>query len=242
MSNKPRFEEYQVIIKSPPGANPADFTITLLNPIRLDSHKIYDISLKNAILSASWDTGPLGTAFQVDGVDKIIPSGHWTFASLSKYVEEYFILKALPYSGMSEVTPVEDKVITLRSIASLIGFNEGITLQTGVTLQSTSKVSIGKYSFLSVSCSLVDIESTRSNYQVRPNLRTSLIPDCLEAYQIFDLMDGNDSYGVKATAGIIDSIDIRIADGNGNAISLDFSIPTYFTFKIREIGANGYMS
>ena len=231
-TKKPR-EDYQIIIKSRPGDQPSDFEANLLNQIPLNPHKRYSISLKNAILSASWPTNPKGVAYTVDGVEKIIPDGHFTFDTLADYIKTDMTLLALPYAGKCKVTSVGTKVVILKSLAPLLGFPVDTLVNGSV---GASKVSISPFTFLSVSCSLVDINSTRSNYNVRPILRTSLIPDCLEAYQIFDLCSAESGdYAVKLSPGQIGQFSLRIADENGNPVPLDNDIPTFFTILIKEL-------
>jgi hypothetical protein len=43
----------------------------------LDRDKHYVVGLHNAILTASWNTAPVGVAYTVDGTPITIPTGHY---------------------------------------------------------------------------------------------------------------------------------------------------------------------
>ena len=227
--------ETQVILSSEPGQNPADFDVTLINHIKLDVHKEYRVSLHNAILSASWNTAPVGVAYTVNGVDKSIPAGHFDFNTLKEYIKNDFEIEAITYSGKVKVVVPVGSTVVLKSLAPKIGFATDTSLVAGEHT-STNIASLNPVTFISCSCSLVDINSTRSNVNaIRPTLRTALLPECLEPYQFFDMCRVSDDYEVRSIQHEISTIGIRLTDQDGNTLGLDPSLKTYFTLLIREV-------
>lgn len=226
-------DHHQVVIRSPAGANPTDFTVSLTNPIRLDPHKHYQVSLHNAILTASWVTSPLGTAFTVDGVAVAIPKGHYTFTRLKDYIKSYFSIEAIPHLGKAKITVPAGSTVVLGSIAERLGFDTGVSLTAGEHI-SPNVVAINPVNFLSIHSNIIDVNSTRSNENVRPLLRTAVLPPCLEPYEFFDVCRGSDDYWVKLNRTEINAIDVRVADDVGRTLQVDQSIPTFWTLTIRE--------
>lgn len=226
-------DHHQIIVRSPAGENPADFTVRLTNAIRLNPNKHYVVGLHNAILTASWNTAPLGVAYTVNTTPVSIPTGHFTFETLKEYIKADFTIETIPYSGRVKITIPTGKTVVLGSLADRLGFTAGVSLTAG-NYEGTKTASINTVNFLSVSSNIIDINSTRSNANVRPLLRTALLPSCLGAYDYFDLCSSSDDYYVKCNRNEILTIDIRIEDDAGRTVELDQSIPTYWTLTIKE--------
>ena len=226
---------YQMLIRSPDGADPANFTATLINHIKLDQDKNYVIGLHNGILSASWNTAPLGVAFTHNTVDITIPQGHYTFEELVSFCEPYFGLEAVQPQGKTKITVSAGDTVILKSIAVLLGFTDGDTFTAG-EYTSTGIANLSPVNYLSVHTNIIDINATRSNVNsIRPNIRTALVPPCLKPYEYFDICSNSDDYYVKSTKNEISSIDIRVSDQDGRALQLDRSIPSYWTITIKEL-------
>ncbi len=226
-------DHHQLVIRSPPNENPAEFNVRLTNPIRLDPNKHYVIGLHNAILTSSWNTAPLGVAYTVNGVDVSIPAGHYTFMTIKDLVKDDFVIEAEAPQGKVKITVPAGKTIVLKSIAPKLGFVPDTTLATGEHI-SPNTASVNPVNFISVHTNIIDINSTRSNANIRPLLRTALLPPCLAPYDYFDLCANSDDYYVKCTRNEIVNIDIRVEGDDGVALQLDPSIPTFWTITIKE--------
>ena len=227
-------DHHQLVIRSPPRDNPAEFNVRLTNPIRLVPNKLYVIGLHNAILTSSWNSAPLGVAYTVNGVDVSIPSGHYTFIELKDVVKSDFAIEAVAPQGKVKITVPTGKTIVFKSIASKFGFAPDTTLATGENI-SPSIASVNPVNFISIHTNIIDVNSTRSNANIRPILRTALLPSCLAPYDYFDLCGSSDDYYVKCTRNEIVNIDIRVESNDGTIVQLDPSIPTLFTITIKEV-------
>ena len=226
-------DHHQIVIQSPAGENPADFSVRLTNPIILDPNKHFVIGLHNAILTSSWNTAPLGVAYNVNGVDISIPKGHFSFESLKEYIKGNFIIETVPYLGKVKVIVPAGTTLVLQSIAPLLGFITGDTFTEGEYI-SANIADVSPVNFISVSSNIIDINSTRSNGNLRPLLRTALLPPCLEPYSYFDLCSNSDDYYVKCVRNEVMNIDIRVASDSGAVLDLNPSIPSFWTIIIKE--------
>lgn len=233
MAQKQIKEIYSVTIHSRTGDNPANFTSNLTFPIRLDKDKQYKISLHNAILSASWSTAPTGTAFTFNGSPVTIPAGHYNFDSLKDILSSYMTIEPITTTGRCKIT-VPSGTIVMGTLAASLGFVEGNILGVGDHIGSFT-IAINPVNFINVLCNLVDFNSTRSNINTRPILRTSTLPPCITPFQYFDLCRDTDDYSVKCNNSEISTVEINVTDDNGVTLGLDKDIPTYFTFSIFEI-------
>jgi len=226
-------EIYSITVHSPNGSNPADFQTNLTFPIRLNKDKEYVLSLHNAVLTASWNTAPVGVAFTLDGNPVVIPEGHYNFDSLKTILLPYMTIEAIPTTGRCKIT-VASGTIVMASLAPLLGFVEGNILGVGDHIGSFS-VKINPVNFITVHCNLVDFNSTRSNLNTRPILRTATLPECLAPFDYFDLCRDTDDYFVKCNNSEISSVEIKLTNDIGQSINLDSNIQTYFTISIKEI-------
>lgn len=232
MSNRLERSQHQIVIRSPAGSNPSNFSVNLTHPISLNPNKHYVVALHNGFISASWNTAPVGTAFTFNGSPVVIPRGHYTFETLSAELSAYMTLEAISTTGRCKLTSLGD--IVMGSLAPILGFLEGNILGVGDHIGSYP-ISINPVNFIRVVSNLVDINNTRSNEVNIPILRTSILPKCLSPYEYFDLCGDGDDYYVKANRSEINAVDIRLLDENGNIIQLDDSIRSNWTLTIREM-------
>ena len=133
-----------------------------------------------------------------------------------------------------KITVPTGSTLILQSLASKLGFAVDATLGAGEHI-STSIANINPVQFVNCNCSLVDINSTRSNSFVRPIIRSALLPECLEAYQFFDLCRVSDDYRVRSVRHEISTISIRLTDQDGNTLKLNPDLKTHFTIIINEL-------
>lgn len=235
MSHKEINYTYQILVESPDGSDPADFTTTLTQPIILDPHKKYAISLRNGLLSASWGNAPNGVAYRFDSVDYTIPAGHHTFDTISNLVKDQFKLEATEYNGKCKITLTGANTLELLTLGPLLGFTNGTIITGPSETESPSIVAVDTVSGVIVDCDIVDLNVMRSNKYVRPVIKSAVLPPCVDPYSYFDVAINTDTYYVKARSGEISSITMRVSDQNGNRLSLDPNLKTYYTLLLKEI-------